>query len=275
MRDRQNSERLLRVAVVAPARALDPAIAGLVFELAREHAPHLALRFETQCFASHGHFAGDDATRQASLVAAANDPDIDAVWFARGGYGSIRLLDGLVEKLGPAARAKTYLGYSDTSALLGVLHGARIGRCIHGPMPADMARVGGAAAVLRSLEALSGPQTGAEGAPPQAAFNLTVLAALNGTRFMPNLSGHVLHLEDIGEYHYRIDRAFAQLASSPWFANLAGVRLGRFSEIPENDIDFALTAEDIARHWCHRAGVAILGESPIGHDAANGIVVFG
>jgi len=263
------------VAIVAPARALDRDIMGRVLELAERVTPDLEIHFDPQCFERHGHFAGDDRTRQAALVRAANDPAFDAVWFARGGYGSMRLLDGLTGMLGTAAASKTYLGYSDAGALLATLYGAGIGRCVHGPIPGDILREGGADAVARSLSFLASTARATLRAPPEAAFNLTVLAALNGTGFLPDLSGHVLHLEDIGEYHYRIDRAFAQLASSDWFARLSGVRLGRFSDIPENDIDFAMTATDIARHWCARAGVPVLDDSPIGHDAANGIVVFG
>ncbi len=263
------------MAIVAPARALDRDVAESVLELAGRMTPDLEIHFDPQCFERHGHFAGDDRTRQAALVRAANDPAFDAVWFARGGYGSMRLLKGLASALGPSAASKTYLGYSDAGALLATLYGAGIGRSVHGPIPGDMLREGGADAVARSLSFLAGNARAPSRAPPEAAFNLTVLAALNGTAFLPDLSGHVLHLEDIGEYHYRIDRAFAQLASSDWFSQLAGVRLGRFSDIPENDIDFAMEASDIARHWCAQAGVPVLGDSPIGHNAANGIVVFG
>lgn len=261
--------------VVAPARAVPPGVADRVTDLASHHVPELELQFHPQCFAAHGHFAGDDTTRKDTLIEAANDPDLDAIWFGRGGYGSARLLSDLVANLGPAARQKTYLGYSDTGALLATLYGAGIGNCIHGPMPSDVQRIGGEAAVLRALQALKVPVLQKADARPQIALNLTVLASLNGTPFLPDLTGHILHLEDIGEYHYRLDRAFAQLASSAWFSRLAGVRLGRFSDVPENDIDFAMTADEIARHWCAAASVPVIGTSPIGHDADNGVVVFG
>ncbi|MEM9738267.1 MAG: LD-carboxypeptidase [Pseudomonadota bacterium] len=274
-RDRQNSDTKRRIAVVAPARALDPVVARKLSSLAAQIAPTLDIQFDPQCFAAAGHFAGDDVTRQDALVKAANDPEVDAVWFARGGYGSIRLLRGLKERLGPAARDKTYLGYSDTGALLALLYDAKIGRSVHGPMPSDLSRKGGEAAIQRALDSLSASIAPPSGDTPELAFNLTTLAAINGTPFMPDLSGHILHLEDIGEYHYRLDRAFAQLALSNWFSKLAGVRLGRFSEILENDIDFVDTAEAIARRWCAEVGVPVLGASPIGHDTENGILAFG
>lgn len=263
---------------MAPARALEPEIIARVRELAKAHAPNLHLHFHAQCLLRHGHFAGQDYQRKIALIDLANDPEVDAIWFARGGYGSGRLLDIVPDDLGPEAHAKTYLGYSDTGALLGALYKHGIGRPLHGPMPADILREGGEVAVTRALAVLSGqanPVSFSDDPGPAAAFNLTVLTSLCGTRFMPDLSGHVLHLEDIGEYEYRIDRAFFTLASTDWFPRLAGLRLGRFSDIPENDVEFGMTAHEIATDWAERCGVPILGDSPIGHDADNQILAFG
>ena len=274
--DRQISERFT-VGIMAPARALEPKIAKQVLDLARRAAPGIELRVHPQCFERHGHFAGPDSARAKAFLELANNPSIDAIWFARGGYGAGRLIDRVMGELGEAAQAKAYLGYSDTGALLGALYKAGIGRILHGPMPADILRTGGEAAVTRALAVLCGQvePTPFPDDAPVAAFNLTVLTSLCGTRYMPDLTGHVLHLEDIGEYEYRIDRAFFTLASADWFPRLAGLRLGRFSDVPENDIDFAMTAHEIARFWAAKAGVPVLGESPIGHDADNQVVAFG
>ncbi len=262
---------------MAPARTLEPETAQRVLELTTHIAPNIALRMHPQCFERYGHFAGPDTARAKAFLELANDPGVDAVWFARGGYGAGRLLDRVINELGEAARAKTYVGYSDTGALLGALYKAGIGRVMHGPMPADILREGGEAAVARSLGVLSGriPASSVSDGAPKAAFNLTVLASLCGTHYLPDLSGHVLHLEDIGEYDYRIDRAFFTLASTDWFPRLAGLRLGRFSDVPENDVDFGMTAHEIARFWAGKAGVPVLGKSTIGHDAANGVIAFG
>src|SRR6185436_3989043 len=77
--------------------------------------------FHPQCFASHGHFAGDDDTRAQAFLDVANDASFDAVWFARGGYGSCRVAEAIVARLTAAARSKTYLGYSDAGMLLAAL----------------------------------------------------------------------------------------------------------------------------------------------------------
>ena len=93
-------------------------MAERVKALAAAHFPSVELHFHPQCFRSVGHFAGTDAERAASLVEIANDASFDAVWFGRGGYGSGRIAEAALGQLTDAARAKTYLGYSDAGTLL-------------------------------------------------------------------------------------------------------------------------------------------------------------
>jgi muramoyltetrapeptide carboxypeptidase len=102
-----------------------------------------------------------------------------------------------------------------------------------------------------------------------------VLGTIVGTPLMPDLSGHVLLLEEVAEYAYRTDRALFHLTAQPAIRRIAGLRLGRVSEVPPNDPDFGLDAEAIARFWCDRAGIEWLGRADIGHDADNRIVPFG
>jgi muramoyltetrapeptide carboxypeptidase len=85
----------------------------------------------------------------------------------------------------------------------------------------------------------------------------------------------VLLLEDVSEYMYRTDRAMFHLAASPMVQGVAGIRLGRCSEVPINDPDFGESEEEVFRFWCGRAGIPYLGRADIGHDAANKVVPFG
>ena len=91
----------------------------------------------------------------------------------------------------------------------------------------------------------------------------------------PDLTGHVLMLEDVAEPLYRIDRMMFHLTGQASIRRVAGIRLGRVSDIVENDPDFGLTAEEIVRYWCARSGIPWLGTADIGHDTANRIVPFG
>lgn len=272
------------VGIVAPACRLDPAQAEEVRALAAVTVgTGVELRFHPQCFLSEGHFAGPDAVRADAFVEMANDPEVDAVWFARGGYGSGRLGAGVFARLGAAARAKTYLGYSDCGMLLSRLYKDGIGTAAHGPMPADIKRQGGAVPVTRALRWLTArdPESleatrprGHEGAP-RVAFNLTILSHLIGTGWLPDLSGHAVMLEDVDEYMYRIDRALFHITAAPELRNAAGLMLGRVSAVPDNDPEFQRSEEQVIRHWCGVSGIAYLGRCDIGHDTDNKVVVFG
>ena len=164
--------------------------------------------------------------------------------------------------------------------MLALLMKAGVADLAHGPMPADLKRDGGEAALRRALSWLVDldPETvepSARSGGPAAAFNLTVLGHLIGTPWQPDLAGRVLMVEDIDEYMYRLDRALWQVLSAPGMDRIAGLRLGRCGDIPENDPDFALTEEEMARQRCAAAGVPYLGRADIGHDAANKIVPMG
>ncbi len=275
-------EGIVRIGVVAPASRIDSTIAQRVTLLAQQlypdHPPDIV--FHPQCFLASGHFAGDDEARTRAFLDVANDKTFDALWFARGGYGSCRLGERLLPALTADARKKTYLGYSDAGSLLALLYRQGFGGVAHGPMPADINRAGGEAAVGRALAFLS------EGAVdtleptvsatmPAAAFNMTILSHLIGTPFEPDLSGHILMLEEVSEHLYRIDRALFHLTSAPSLRRVAGIKLGRCSDIPPNEPDFAQTVEEIARHWCDSSGIAYLGRADIGHDTDNKVVPFG
>jgi len=270
----------ITVAVVAPANRLDPAVGERVKAFAAaEFANRIALKIHPQCHLSAGHFAGDDEARATAFVEVANDPSIDAVWFARGGYGSCRILERVLPKLTNTAKTKTYLGYSDIGSLFGALYPRGFSKLAHGPMVADLARERGETAVARALRFLAdrAPDTiepSVEG-PRRVAFNIETLAGLIGTPYEPDLTGHVLLLEEIAEYMYRIDRSLFHITSSPKMRGLSGIRLGRCSEIPHNDPDFGQNEVQVVEYWCRRAGIPYLGRADIGHDVDNKVVSFG
>jgi muramoyltetrapeptide carboxypeptidase len=270
----------MRIAICAPSTPFTREDAARVSTLAATAHPTAELVFHDQCFAESGHFAGSDSERLEAFADLANDPDFDAVWFVRGGYGACRIAEDAVAALTSAAADKIYMGYSDAGNLLGALYGAQIGRVCHGPMPADIRRDGGEVAVLRALDWMlhASPQSlepQLQAGTKYAAFNLMTLAMMVGTPLMPDLKNHVLILEEVSEYLYGYDRAFFHVTSHLQTAGLAGLRLGRVSDVPENDRPFGENAEEIARRWCAKTGINYLGRADIGHDADNRIVPFG
>jgi muramoyltetrapeptide carboxypeptidase len=269
----------MRIGIVAPSAPILPAAAEAVARIAADAAPGAELVFHPQCFLSHNHFAGDDRTRLEAFVAVANDPGFDALWFARGGYGSCRIAEEAVGALGPAARDKAYLGYSDAGFVLAGLYRAGFPDLAHGPMPNDLGREGGEAAVRRALAWLTERSADSLepglGAAPALAFNLTVFGHLIGTALEPDLAGHEILLEEISEHMYRTDRALFHVTASEAMRRSAGLRLGRFSEVLANDPEFGADEEDLFRFWCGRAGIPYLGRADIGHDVDNKVVPFG
>ena len=147
------STKKCRIGVVAPASRLSLQVAERVQALAASLYParQPEIFFHPQCFLSHGHFAGDDAARAQAFLDVANDESFAAVWFARGGYGSCRVVEAVMPSLTEASRRKTYMGYSDCGTLLAALYRAGFNSVAHGPMAHDIVRDGGDAAVGRAL----------------------------------------------------------------------------------------------------------------------------
>jgi len=275
-----SSEKTFRIGLVAPGGRMAESVAAQAKAVARKtYGDKVELKFHPQCFLSSGHFAGDDRQRTQALVEIGNDREIDAVWFARGGYGACRVAEEAIPQLGDAARRKAWLGYSDAGFLLAGLFKAGFKHVAHGPMPVDLVREDEGAAMKRGLAWLvdRDPRALEEGlgGKPSLAFNLTILSQLLGTPLEPDLSGRVLLLEDVGEYMYRIDRYFFHVTSNPNVRRCAGIRLGRCSAVPKNDPDFGMDEEEVARFWCERSGIPYLGRADIGHDSDNKVVPFG
>ena len=266
----------MKIAVFAPSNTLKREAAEQVQAIAGRRGD-CELDFHPQCFLIDGHFAGADGERLAALREVMADPSVDAVWFARGGYGSNRIAEAALAGLPQAARSKHYMGYSDSGFLLAGFHRAGL-NVAHGPMPQDILRDGGEAAVTRALDWMVRREPSAlepNIQPPAFAFNLTVLSCLLGTPLEPDLAGAELLLEDVGEHHYRIDRAMFHVTSSANVRSVSRIRLGRVGDILANDPQWGSDELAIVEDWCVRSGIAFGGRADIGHDASNRVVPFG
>ena len=266
----------MKIAVVAPSCPLSQEAADRVEALVRERGD-CELLVHPQCFQTKGHFAGPDEDRLAALRELMADPSVDAIWFARGGYGSNRIAEAAVADLPREARSKLFMGYSDAGFLLAAFHKAGLD-VAWGPMPQDVLRPGGAEAVERALDWIvrrdrSAIEPAIDG--PAMAFNLTVLAMLIGTPLEPDLSDVDLLIEEVSEQHYRIDRLMFHLTASANVRRVARLRLGRVAEIPANDPPFGADERAIVEQWCERSGIRFGGAADIGHDVRNRVVPFG
>jgi muramoyltetrapeptide carboxypeptidase len=272
-----------RVAVVAPAGPLDRESldAGLRI-LARRYDvvwdPGLLSRVR--------YLAGDDDRRGGELAAVLADPGISGIVAARGGYGSMRILsrvwpsvNGDPSSSGPA---KLLVGFSDITALHAALQaGGRVS--VHGPVVTQLATqpatiVERFFAILEDGTAPPEPVGGtpivggvAEG--PLLGGNLSILTRLLGTPWLPDLTGAVLLLEDVGERPYRIDRMWTHLRLAGVFERVAGLALGDFTDCEDPDGDFTL--REVLWNLAGETGLPCVGGLPIGHGAVNVPVALG
>jgi muramoyltetrapeptide carboxypeptidase len=262
-----------RLGVVAPSgpferERFDKGLAVLAGRYQVEVAPEATSR--------HRYLAGTDTARAASFQRFLDDEGIAAIVAARGGYGAMRILPSLALR-----RPLTVLGFSDITAIH-LAWQARGFRSIHGPVvtqlgsqPADV--VGRTFELLegRPVEPLSGSETVRPGAVegPLLGGNLSLLASLVGTRWLPSLSGAVLLIEDVGERPYRLDRMWTHLALAGALDGIVGVVLGEFTDCDEKAATF--TATEVLHELVSALGVPVLAGLPIGHGAVNHPVVLG
>lgn len=239
-----------RVALVAPAGPLS------ADDVARAEANARAFGWEPavgpHARGRHDYFAGTDADRLADLNAALASPRVDAVWCLRGGYGAMRLLDG-VDYDALRRRPRALVGYSDVTAL----HLACAARApglvtFHGPTARAALTPFSRASLARALGATAcgdGPAAGRAdpcGAAPVARAlrpgraegrlaggNLALLAALCGTPYAPRFGGAVVVLEDVGEAIYRVDRMLRQLLLAGALAGCRALLFGHCTRCPE------------------------------------------
>ena len=225
-----------------------------------------------------GYLAGSDDHRLADLNRAIRDDSIDAIWCIRGGYGAIRLLDG-IDYDALARRPKAVIGYSDITTL----HAAVGRRCnlvsYHGATArahlSEMTRRSLAGIVAEPWErfTIADPSmTTLKGGTARgrlAGGNLALVAALIGTPYAPDLDGAVLLLEDVNEAVYRIDRMLTQLWLSGGLRSIAGLAFGSFTEIPDDPANAPpppqRTIERVLEEFAARCGVPCVSGFPMGH----------
>jgi muramoyltetrapeptide carboxypeptidase len=267
-----------RVAVIAPASAFDRAFfeSGLALLKARYTPSHDAGLFER-----HRYLAGDDARRLAELTAALTDPEVRAVFCARGGYGATRLLLRLKDAAVPGP-PKALVGFSDITALhLWLQAAGRIS--IHGPVLTQLGRLPPASAqrLFALLESgalaptLHGTDSYAGGVAegPLIGGNLSVVTRVLGTPFMPVLDGAILLLEDQGERPYRLDRMWTHLELAGVFARVRGIALGSFTACEEPNAPYG--SAEVLRELARATGLPCVAGFPIGHGEVNEPVPLG
>lgn len=274
-----------RVAIIAPARK----IAEKELEACFAVLDHWQLKpvLGPSLYAIDHQYAGSDTLRLQDLQWALDAPDIQAVLCARGGYGTLRIVDQLDLK-GIKKHPKWVIGFSDLTALLVRLYQAGI-ESIHGPMGISFA---GATANTQAVEWLGrllrvpGEMTYSFTPPREDLIrpgqasgrllggNLSILSQLLGTPTDFDTRNTLFFLEDLSEYLYHIDRMMVHLARGGKLERLAGLMVGGMTEMKDNEQAFGKDAESIVAE--HAAGQYPLCTGfPVGHWPQNFPLVIG
>lgn len=240
----------------------------------------------------NGFIAGTDGERVEDIHTMFRRKDIDGIWCVRGGYGTTRILNMLDYDL-IRSNPKVFVGYSDITALHQAFYTQAGLVTFHGPVAAsdytDYTIAGVKAALFGSdynyrIEPVPEPGDGEEsfevihsGVANGTILggNLTLLAALCGTDFLPDLSGKIVYIEDIGEASYRIDRMLVQLIQAASLKNAAGLIFGNFTRCgPEEGSSDQTVSEVLYDHFGSLDIPVVKGYS-IGHISNQATVAVG
>lgn len=270
-----------KIGIVAPARMVNAEEMRYAIDWLKEKG--WVPVYDERLFAQHYIFAGDDGFRAAVFQDYLDNESIEAIWLARGGYGSIRMIDRLdFNKF--LQHPKWIIGFSDGTVLHGKLNRLEC-PSMHAAMPFYFANKTDEA--KQSLfDALLGKPMhyefpahplnrldGMEGII--AGGNLSVLYGLMGSDAFPELDGKILFLEEVDEYIYHIDRMMHALKRAGKLAKLKGLVVGGLTKIHDNSHPFGMTAEEVIAEAVAEYDYPVCFNFPAGHLDDNRPIVFG
>ncbi len=237
-------------------------------------------------FNTHFQFAGTDAERLEDLQTALDDPETSAIICSRGGYGTVRIVDKL-DFSGFRKHPKWLVGFSDITILHAAINQLGIAT-IHGAMPRFFFDENGAANenLKTVMELLTGSQAEYKiDARPEnrtgkckagiVGGNLSIIVSLLGTKYGIDTQGKILFIEDIDEYLYHTDRMMHQLKLAGKLDNLAGLVVGDFTDVKDNESPFGKTVHEIIAEAVAEFDYPVCFGFPAGHDKRNLALAFG
>jgi len=273
-----------KISIVSPAGKVDEKYVLPAVEWLKKEGYKVELG--KHVFAEHFQFAGTDKQRLEDLQDALNDPECNAILCSRGGYGTVRIISQLnfsAFKKHP----KWIIGYSDITILHNCLNNLEVAT-IHGVMPRYFFSRNGLPA--KNLNSLMNLLTGKGGSYsiPKTPFNcigkvqaglvggnLSIISSLQGTKYELKTNNKILFLEDIDEFLYHTDRMIHQLKLSGKLNNLAGLILGDFSEMKDNESPFGKTIHEIILDAVKDYDYPVCFGFPAGHNKKNLALMFG
>lgn len=232
------------------------------------------------------HFAGTDAERCEDFQSALDNPKISAIWCARGGYGTVRILDKLDYKKFKE-HPKWIIGYSDITALHSQIHNEGY-QSIHALMcvslTKDLEDIKETVATFKSTIFGNPVEYEIKGSTYNrvgktkgqlVGGNLTILHTMLGSNTSIETSGKILFIEEIGEYKYHIDRMLQSLKRAGYFDNCAGLIVGDMSKLRKNTTLWGTSIEQLVLDALSEYNFPIAFNMPAGHEKDNRAMLFG
>ena len=274
------------IAIVAPAGILKPSRKAVVMqakELAESWGLYVVLG--ESIFNQGNHFAGSDKERASDFQKALDNPNIKAIWAARGGYGSVRILDKL-DFTQFKQHPKLIIGYSDITAFHNHIHNLGI-ETLHAMMATSLEEK--PEEIIETIASFKKALFGGEisYSIPSSKYNregevegqlvggnLAILSSMLGSESQLNTDGKVLFIEEIGEYKYSIDRMLQSLKRAGYFNKVKAVIIGDMSLIKKNSTKWGSSIEQLILDILPK-DIPVLFDFPAGHEADNRALIFG
>lgn len=270
-----------KVRIIATARKISAAELQAAISLLQSW--ELKVELGQNIFSEDHQFAGTDEQRTFDLQSALDDEDCAAILCARGGYGTVRIIDSINwEKF--KNHPKWIIGYSDVSVLHNSLQNLGFAS-LHASMPINFSK--------NSPESLNFLQAALFGEAyqiktathPYNRFgqisgeiiggNLSMLYSCLGSKTAVKTDGKILFIEDLDEYLYHVDRMMVNLRRNGYLENLKALIVGTLSDMNDNNIPFGESAEDIVARHCKDYNFPVAFGIPAGHSPHNLPIIFG
>jgi len=264
------------IGIVAPARKVSRSELDFAIRWWEEKGFRVVLG--KHLFAAHCQYAGTDAERIEDLQNMLDDSNIQAVFCARGGYGTLRIIDNL-DFLSFNLDPKWICGFSDITVLHAHINKVCETATMHSTMPFSM-NTNSELNFETLFQNLIGLNPVYTCKPHQlnrigtctaqlVGGNLSLLYALSGSVSDIDTAQKILFIEEVDEYLYHIDRMMLQLKRAGKLAHLSGLLVGSFTKIKDNEIAFGSSFEQIIREHCEEYGFPIAFNFPAGHGDVN------
>ena len=272
-----------KIAIIATARKVSPSEMEAAFSTFRSWGlqvvtgPHL--------FGESNQYSGTDEERAADLQMMLDDKDIKAIICARGGYGTVRIID-MIDFSAFEQHPKWIVGYSDATVLHSHIQTQFGIETLHAIMPINFADKDSDTAIETLRKALFG-ETLEYSVGPQllnkpgnatgelTGGNLSILYALTGTPSDIVTEGKILFIEDLDEYLYHVDRMMMNLKRSGKLTGLKAIIVGGLTKMNDNAVPFGKQAEHIISEYAAEAGIPVCFNFPAGHMADNRALIMG